>query len=126
MKNPDAAMSVTRPRAPFLVVSPGVLEIVYGIYSDMLLLVSPFTVKLATEFVKQSIADGFCYARQLVEQNRKALYATNNGTDKNASHCNKQHYLYIVFYENILQMYKKYFMPCFIHLYLHKHVIYSK
>ncbi|MGW1721603.1 pyridoxal phosphate-dependent aminotransferase [Streptomyces sp. NPDC002306] len=57
-------------KAPFLSVSPRLVGAVAGIHSDFLLHLSPFTVRLITEFVRLAEADGGRYLRELVARNR--------------------------------------------------------
>lgn len=57
-------------KAPFLSVSPRLVSAVIGMHSDFLLHLSPFTVRLITEFVCLAEADGGRYLRELVVENR--------------------------------------------------------
>ena len=57
-------------KAPFLSVSPRLAGAVAGMHSDFLLHLSPFTVRLITEFVALAEADGGRYLRELVVSNR--------------------------------------------------------
>jgi aspartate/methionine/tyrosine aminotransferase len=61
-------------KAPFLSVSPRLAQAVARLHSDFLLHVSPFTVRLLTEFVRLSRKDACQYLRDLVIRNRSALY----------------------------------------------------
>lgn len=63
-----------------LAMSPGLYTEVFSIYSDFLLHVSPFTIRLLTEFVKLSIANGRSEIRNVVAQNRRALYRAISST----------------------------------------------
>ncbi|MFF7330637.1 aminotransferase class I/II-fold pyridoxal phosphate-dependent enzyme [Streptomyces sp. NPDC090306] len=58
-------------KAPFLSVSPRLVDGVVGTHSDFLLHLSPFTVRLITEFARLAEADGGRYLRELVTANRK-------------------------------------------------------
>jgi aspartate/methionine/tyrosine aminotransferase len=57
-------------KAPFLSVSPRLADAVVKVHSDFLLHLSPFTVRLITEFVRLAEADGGRYLRDLVVKNR--------------------------------------------------------
>lgn len=52
----------------------------YDIYTDMLLHVSPFTVKLLTECVKNSQEQNFRDITEVIDENRNTLYKAVEGT----------------------------------------------
>ncbi|SRR5258708_3997724 len=62
-------------KVAFLTVSQSSYEAIYKIYTDLILHVSPFTVKLMTEFIKNSINDNLKYIHNIVASNRKTLYS---------------------------------------------------
>ncbi|MEW2049878.1 pyridoxal phosphate-dependent aminotransferase [Streptomyces sp. NPDC005476] len=66
-------------KAPFLSVSPRLVDAVLAIHSDFLLHLSPFTVRLITEFVRLAEADGGRYLRELVAKNRTLFQTTIPG-----------------------------------------------
>ncbi|MER5598106.1 pyridoxal phosphate-dependent aminotransferase [Streptomyces sp. NPDC002265] len=57
-------------KAPFLSVSPRLTGEIAAMHSDFLLHLSPFTVRLITEFVRLAEEDGGRYLRELVARNR--------------------------------------------------------
>lgn len=57
-------------KAPFLSVSPRLADTVVKVHADFLLHLSPFTVRLITEFVRLAEADGGRYLRDFVAKNR--------------------------------------------------------
>lgn len=57
-------------KAPFFCVSPRLVGAVVGIHADFLLHLSPFTVRLITEFVSLAEADHGRYLREIVARNR--------------------------------------------------------
>ncbi|MEU6548498.1 pyridoxal phosphate-dependent aminotransferase [Streptomyces sp. NPDC046859] len=67
-------------KAPFLCVSPRLVSAVVGMHSDFLLHLSPFTVRLITEFVGLAEADGGRYLRELVVRNRALFQSTVPGS----------------------------------------------
>lgn len=67
-------------KAPFLAVSNSIYEQIYQIYTDFVLHVSPFVIRLMTEFIKLSIEDQFFHTHQIVKRNREALYESVKGT----------------------------------------------
>jgi len=60
-------------KVPILAVSNSVYQPIYDIYTDFLYHVSPFSVQLMTEFIKNSIRDKE-YLHHIVRVNRNALY----------------------------------------------------
>ena len=67
-------------KVALLTVSAAKYQPLYRIYTDMLLHVSPFTVRLMTEFVEQSANENFAYIRQIAKENRHSLYSHIQGT----------------------------------------------
>jgi aspartate/methionine/tyrosine aminotransferase len=69
-------------KAPFFAVSRarGMFERIYDIYTDFLLHVSPFGIKLMHEFIRLSEQDDMAYIHQVVAVNRKQLYANLDET----------------------------------------------
>lgn len=67
-------------KASVLAVSPDLLAPIFDIYADLLLHVSPFTIRLLTEFVTLSIADNSASIHGVINQNRQALYAALEGS----------------------------------------------
>ena len=63
-------------KAPFLCVSPGLVREVKAMHSDFLLHLSPFTVRLITEFLALAEADGGRHLRELVVRNRTLFQST--------------------------------------------------
>ncbi|MFF4089131.1 aminotransferase class I/II-fold pyridoxal phosphate-dependent enzyme [Streptomyces nigra] len=63
-------------KAPFLSVSPNLVGAVSAMHSDFLLHLSPFTVRLITEFVNLAEADNGRYLRELVLKNRELFEKT--------------------------------------------------
>lgn len=67
-------------KAPFLSVSPRLTGAVTAMHSDFLLHLSPFTVRLITEFVLLAEADGGRYLRELVAENRTLFHSVIPGS----------------------------------------------
>ncbi|MFF4154154.1 pyridoxal phosphate-dependent aminotransferase [Streptomyces sp. NPDC001651] len=67
-------------KAPFLCVSPGLVREVKAMHSDFLLHLSPFTVRLITEFLGLAEADGGRHLRELVARNRTLFQSTVPGS----------------------------------------------
>lgn len=67
-------------KVPILAVSNSVYQPIYDIYTDFLYHVSPFSVQLMTEFIKNSIRDNKEYLHHIVRVNRNALYRNIEGT----------------------------------------------
>jgi aspartate/methionine/tyrosine aminotransferase len=69
-------------KAPFFAVSraKGLFDRIYGIYTDFLLHVSPFGIKLMHEFIRLSEQDDMAYIHEVVAVNRMQLYETVAGT----------------------------------------------
>lgn len=63
-----------------LAVSPHLIDKIYHIYSDMILHVSPFTVRLLTICVENSIQQSLRDVREVVRHNREVLYRAVEGT----------------------------------------------
>lgn len=71
-------------KAPFFSVSPGLATEVAHIYSDFLLHVSPFAVKLLTRFVQLPSELGIGHLRRVIAQNRAVLLDRIKGTGMEA------------------------------------------
>jgi aspartate/methionine/tyrosine aminotransferase len=69
-------------KAPFFAVTRagGFFDRIYDIYTDFLLHVSPFSVRLAHEFLKLSLSDDLRQVHDVVRLNRKMLYDHLEGT----------------------------------------------
>ena len=63
-----------------LATSKNIYNDIYDIYTDFILNVSPFALKLLTEFVKNSIADKLTSVHEVVKVNRGILYENIAGT----------------------------------------------
>lgn len=63
-----------------LALSKNIYQPIYDIYTDLILHISPFALKLLTEFVKNSIADNLARVHGVVSENRKLLSKTIDGT----------------------------------------------
>jgi aspartate/methionine/tyrosine aminotransferase len=72
-------------KAPFLVASPRLADALADIHSDFLLHVSPFTLRLLTEFVSLAKAEGLAHTRDIVTRNREALRDVLRGTNLSAT-----------------------------------------
>jgi DNA-binding transcriptional MocR family regulator len=62
-------------KASILAISPSLFDAVYDIYADLLLHVSPFTIRLLTEFVRHSIRDKGFSIQEVVRKNRETLHS---------------------------------------------------
>jgi aspartate/methionine/tyrosine aminotransferase len=69
-------------KAPFFAVTRvrGLFDRIYDIYTDFLLHVSPFGIKLMHEFIRLSQQDGMASIHDVVRVNREALYDNLVGT----------------------------------------------
>jgi aspartate/methionine/tyrosine aminotransferase len=63
-----------------LAMSPAIHRDVYDIYTDFLYLLSPFTVMLLTNLVRNAAATHMQAPKSIVSRNRKELYATLKGS----------------------------------------------
>ena len=63
-----------------LAVSSRLFGPLFKIHSDLILHVSPFVLKLLTEFIRLSIQDSLLYQRQIVMKNRQTLYKALSST----------------------------------------------
>ncbi len=69
-------------KAPFFSITKarGLFDSIYDIYTDFLLHISPFGIKLVHEFIKLSMEDEMAYIHDLTRTNRNALYKNLEGT----------------------------------------------
>lgn len=67
-------------KASSLATKASLFDPIYKIYSDFLLHVSPFTIRLLTEFVQLSAEDHCAHLREIVALNRAALYSAIEGS----------------------------------------------
>lgn len=69
-------------KAPFFAISKarGLYSRLYDIYTDFLLHISPFGIKLVHEFINLSRQDNLAYVHQVTKTNRDALYESIEGT----------------------------------------------
>lgn len=69
-------------KAPFFSISKarGLYDSIYDIYTDFLLHISPFGIKLVHEFIKLSQKDEMGYIHQVTKTNRDVLYKNLRGT----------------------------------------------
>lgn len=63
-----------------LAVSKSLFRDIYDIYSDMILHISPFTIKLLTKYLENSHRQNLCDVRDAIQKNRETLYKTIDGT----------------------------------------------
>ncbi len=67
-------------KAPFITVPVNIYDEIYKIYTDMILHISPFTLRLVDEFVKLSMKDNLQQVHSVVAKNRGVLYKNLQGT----------------------------------------------
>ena len=67
-------------KASFLAISDSIYQEIYDIYTDFSLHISPFALKLLSEFVKLSQNESFAYTHEIVKSNRETLYKCIQGT----------------------------------------------
>lgn len=69
-------------KAPFFTITKarGLFDQIYDIYTDFLLHISPFGIKLVHEFIKLSMQDQMAYIHDITRKNRNTLYQHLEGT----------------------------------------------
>lgn len=67
-------------KVSILAVSKNIYQSIYDIYTDFILHISPFALKLLTEFIKNSIEDELAHVHEIVAENRKLLSEAIQGT----------------------------------------------